>query len=677
MGLTKMISTQDKNRKAFDVFIVAALSALNYWLFSLAIPLAPGRDFGSFLAYYADFFEPVAANETLMLFRTPFTPFFIGLLNAIGGTVLLEWGMGFLFVSSIVAYFKGMELWSRKWAYVGTILILIYPPYSYLYHFLGSDSIFAWGFAVWFYLVALCIKRPSVKYFMLVGAWIFTVVMIRPVGKLMLLVCFLPFMLDKVMLRNKFIYILCCVTVSYGLILGWSYVNYSKYGHFTVSRGGSSFLPLNKFFIHYGIVDPLNGPMTKKMSDIVAENLLTKEPYISHGVTIEKFFHSKSPRIFLDFRFLCDEVFGKSVEFAPLGTVSYEAFATNPVLVLKNYIFDGYKALANIGFLPEPTSIGEQSVINSTAQSATFEEWIVSAKQSLERRLTSDNMEIIPISYYEMIVLDKPDEQLRRHYELKKRIANMGIDLPEREGGLYLSKFINMWGAAYPVPIWWLIFAVISLIYFDKEKFFLYIIMLTVSIGIVFVSVLGINLVYHYRVPFDALFILMGASLIANENITRMLDVNGAWILNIVGSILRSHTKSYQFLRFAAGGIVVYVLSVSTMLLMTTFGNRSYLLNYAITQLLVFPISLLLNRNMVFLSCENNIVNQSFLYIIALLCFRVIDWSMFTVLVSCFSVVYPIAIFMSVLALYPIKFIAYRCAVFGKINFQGPQAARG
>src|SRR5438067_6015983 len=93
------------NRTADCIFLGIA-AALVFVAQSLAWPLSPGRDFGTYVQYFVDMWHAEPAYPMLMLYRPPVAPLFIGVCLKMGGPLLLEIAQGALFCVSILAVYR-------------------------------------------------------------------------------------------------------------------------------------------------------------------------------------------------------------------------------------------------------------------------------------------------------------------------------------------------------------------------------------------------------------------------------------------------------------------------------------------------------------------------------------------------------------------------------------------
>ena len=85
---------------------VFALALVVFGLRSIALPVIPGRDFGTYVGYYVQMWDWHSVVPMAMLFRTPLAPLVIGgTLDLFGGWGLLV-AMALLFAASVVLWMR-------------------------------------------------------------------------------------------------------------------------------------------------------------------------------------------------------------------------------------------------------------------------------------------------------------------------------------------------------------------------------------------------------------------------------------------------------------------------------------------------------------------------------------------------------------------------------------------
>ena len=128
------------------VFVVALAV---WWIQSIAIPLAAGRDFGTYVGGYVELWQRHPIDLGYVLGRTPIAPLVTGGLLDIAGGALAEPAVSLLYALSIVAWFLAARAFGAGAAVLVTVALLAYPGYGILFHELASDSVFAAAFAGW------------------------------------------------------------------------------------------------------------------------------------------------------------------------------------------------------------------------------------------------------------------------------------------------------------------------------------------------------------------------------------------------------------------------------------------------------------------------------------------------------------------------------------------------
>ena len=122
---------------------IFALALVVFGLRSIALPVIPGRDFGTYLGYYVQMWDWDSVVPMSMLFRTPLAPVVVGgTLDLLGG-----WGlqatMALLFAASVVAWTRSALAFGPRAALVTAAALLVYPGYGILFHTPASEPVAA------------------------------------------------------------------------------------------------------------------------------------------------------------------------------------------------------------------------------------------------------------------------------------------------------------------------------------------------------------------------------------------------------------------------------------------------------------------------------------------------------------------------------------------------------
>jgi len=279
--------------------VLFAVGLAVYALQSIALPVIPGRDFGTYLRFYDQMWEWESVLPMSMLFRTPLAPLVIGVsLDAAGGYGA-QVVLAVLYAASILAWSRAALAFGRRAALLTAVVLLLYPGYGILFHGLASEPIAAAAVAAWALALSRAAVRPTPARFGLVGLGIAAAALSRPGNQVLLLFALLPLVLS-IPWRRRIACTAAALAVAALLLGGWAVNNGLRYDDYTVARGGNAYLPFFRTFTTDHIVSPDNGPASRELADRVERELLTQEPYRSYGVTAERFFALGADREFED-----------------------------------------------------------------------------------------------------------------------------------------------------------------------------------------------------------------------------------------------------------------------------------------------------------------------------------------------------------------------------------------
>ncbi len=142
---------------------VFALAIAVFGIRSIALPVIPGRDFGTYIGYYAEMWDWHSVVPMSMLYRTPLAPLVIGgTLDLVGGWGL-EVVMALLFAASVVAWTRTALAFGPRAALVTAVALLVYPGYGILFHTPASEPVAAAAFAAWALAVTRAWVAPSYR----------------------------------------------------------------------------------------------------------------------------------------------------------------------------------------------------------------------------------------------------------------------------------------------------------------------------------------------------------------------------------------------------------------------------------------------------------------------------------------------------------------------------------
>src|SRR6266511_1118247 len=147
--------------------------------------------------YLETFFQlgyDVPVYPAVLNTRGPLSALGVGVPLAIGGWTA-EIFLAVLYGLSIVAWGRVALTFGSLAAVLTSALLLVFPSYGILFHQLASDSLFAAAFAGWAVLLARAIQRPSIKAFLLAGAGLGALALVRPANQVLIVMVLLTLVL--------------------------------------------------------------------------------------------------------------------------------------------------------------------------------------------------------------------------------------------------------------------------------------------------------------------------------------------------------------------------------------------------------------------------------------------------------------------------------------------------
>jgi hypothetical protein len=201
--------------------------------------------------------------------------------------------------------------------------------YGLMFHELSSEPLFAAAFALWAWLVARAAAQPSIRRFVLVGLGVSLLALVRPGNAVLLAFAVFPCVLAGGW-RHRARWAGAFLVAALVPLAAWAVLNGVRFGDYALARGGNAVVPFYRAFITDRIVAPDNGPASRRLARAIQEHLLTRDPYKSYGVTLDKVFSSGSFRIHEDLYVLSDEVFGWDSNYSVLRDAGREAVTAHP-----------------------------------------------------------------------------------------------------------------------------------------------------------------------------------------------------------------------------------------------------------------------------------------------------------------------------------------------------------
>ncbi|MGZ4398866.1 MAG: hypothetical protein ACXVZ1_10690 [Gaiellaceae bacterium] len=499
--------------------ILFVLSLVVYAVESLAWPTSGGRDFSSYVDYYAKMWQLHPPFPETMLNRGPVTPVVVGLPLDLGGGYLLALVMACLFAVSVLSW----VLVARRFGPLPALLmaagLLLYPSYAVIFHAASSDAVFATAFALWSLGFVRVARKPSIKAFALLGLGIAVLTLIRPVNELLVLVAAFALVLPLAWRARLVAGAAFVVAVALPL-LGFAWLNSYRSHDFTVARGGGAVLFYRAFIVDR-IVSPDNGPNSRELARVVRRRLLKEEPYRSYGITLKRFFSSGSVRMERDAYTLSDQVWGWNSDYSKLQAVALEAIRRHPGTFAAGVSRAIWKELTHPLYLLAaqlPATASAQTTAQAPPQQTivvdgrrlpkpTEGEPIPAAHQGVT---TPDNSvrEVWTSPTEHHFVFSNRREQ-QRGEKINAEDGRLVSQLPPWSGSSTFALFLNRVSHVFPPAGFWLLVGVVATAWRRPRGGTPVVALVLIGLFVIVVSALGNPPVIEYAIPFVPAFALL------------------------------------------------------------------------------------------------------------------------------------------------------------------------
>jgi hypothetical protein len=462
-------------------YVVSAVALAVWWVQALVIPLAPGRDFGTYAGAYVELFQRHPIDLGYVLGRTPLAPLVVGvLLDPLHG-MLAEAGVSLLYAGSVLAWFLAARRFGGAAALAAVVVLLLYPSYGILFHELSSDAVFATAYAGWSYLTVCTVLRPSTARFALVGLGVGVLVLVRPGNQALVVLALVPFLV-ALPWRARVAGSLALFAAAAAVLGILTVHNGVRFGDYTVARGGNSRLPFERVYLTDRIVRPDNGPASRRLAEAARRELLPVEPYRSYGIGLRDLFSDPSPRMKDDLGWLANQLDGWKSDERLLRDAGIEAVRTHPGTYSRGVATSVLNQLHRSVFRSLSTSSSGSSGQSSAGGSSSGDEDADTVVINGRRLPRPSEGERIPApheggpttpdgSIYTVwtsptehhLVFVHPGDRAR-YDRLHERIDELQRAFPDRGGNDELALRFNQLSRWFPPPLLWIVVALVALI---------------------------------------------------------------------------------------------------------------------------------------------------------------------------------------------------------------------
>jgi len=504
-----------ETRAGAATVFVAALAV--WWAQAIAMPLAGGRDFGTYVGAYVELFQSDPVDLGYVLGRTPLAPLVTGGLLVPFAGALAEPLMSALYAGSILAWFLAARRFGGAAGLLGAVILLAYPGYGILFHELASDSVFAMAFAGWSLLAVRVVGRPSGPGFVALGAGVAALALVRPLSQVLVVLAVLALVLGSTW-RARVVWATALVLPVVAILGAWTVHNGVRFGDYTVSRAGNTNWPIYRVYLFDKLVRPENGSASREVARAVEEDLLPYEPYRSYGITLERFFEDPSARMLEDLGALANRRWGWHSDQRILRDIAFEAIRAQPAPYARGV------ARSSVGLLTKPvyrslepdggdggdaSGTGETIVVDGRVLPKPSEGEAIPAAREGGPTTPDNSIRTVWSSPYEhRLVFDRPEDEQRRA-ALARRIDEIAAGLPDRRGPYTLGRALNQASRWYPPPILWLVCGIVALAWRRPAAALALSAPAIAALVVIGAVALGAPAIPHFAVPVTPAFALL------------------------------------------------------------------------------------------------------------------------------------------------------------------------
>jgi hypothetical protein len=251
------------------------------------------------------------------------------------------------------------------------------------------------------------------------------------------------------------------------------------------------------------------------LAEAVRRDLVTRDPYKSYGVTVDKVFRSGSFRIHEDFYLLSDEVFGWDTNYSVLRKAGIEAIRKHPGAYASGVLETVWQQLSKSYFRSPPAKEGPpvRAVVHVKGHQlpAPTESQPIPAGQSVWiSRPDNCIRDVWTSAIRHHFTFCKPRYR-RRFDEIQRELDVLSAALPDRTGNAELALRMNQASRWYPRPDLWIALGIAALILRRPRRTRTLVAIALAACLVIVVNALGLFADPRFALPVAPAFVLFGA----------------------------------------------------------------------------------------------------------------------------------------------------------------------
>jgi hypothetical protein len=498
-----------------------------FWVEALGWPMAKGRDTWDYLVYYLQLTDGSPPFEPLQVFRTPVTPLLVGAPLDLGGVALLELVFAVLFAVSIVAWSATALTFGRIPGLFSAVLLLGYPAYATLFHQASSDAVFATALAVWALVLARAMKRPSVREFVLLGVGFSLLVLTRPANQVLLLPLLLAPLLVRGSWRRRLTWCAACLAAALVPLGAWAVHNGVRYDDTTVARGGRAWVPFLRVFLADKTISPENGPASERLAALIEQQVLSRDPHRSLGVTLDAYLQNGSNYETVRLIALSDNVLGWDENYDVLFDSALEAIEKHPGVYVRG-VADVFWEFLMQRPLREDVVRREQTAPQPPPPTYERDGVVLPSPRATVL------VEGVPYGfvwcasdYIDSCIVERPsfvwaDERRQERYEeIVSRVRSWDADLPTRDGVAWVPEILNRITPRFPRPPLWIAVGLVALVIRRPDSWRTILLLWLSAALVLLIHAASQGVAPEFALPLYPIFIVTALGALAGERTVR------------------------------------------------------------------------------------------------------------------------------------------------------------
>ena len=402
------------------------------------------------------------------------------------------------------------------------MLLLVYPAWATLYHQASSDAVFATGLALWALVVARTLRHPTTRGFVVLGAGIAALVLIRPANQVLLPAVLVP-LLAVAPWRRRLGWVAACLAAAALPLAGWAVHNQIRYDDLTVTRGGRAWVPFLRVWLDDRTIAPENGPASRRLAGLVEHHVLTEEPFRSLHVPLDAYLANGSNYETVRLIALSDRVFGRASNYDVIFDSAVEAIREHPgtyglgladafwQFLMQAPIREGIAPRAQTAPEPPSPTFENDGVILPNPQ-ATI---LIDAVPYGFVWCASDYIDSCTVDSPSR-VWDDPAMQ-RRYREVVSQVRAWDAELPSRTGQAWVTEILNRITPRFPRPPLWLAVGVIALVWRRPRAWRTIVALWASAFAVLLIHAASQGIAPEFALPLYPLMIVAALGAVAGE----------------------------------------------------------------------------------------------------------------------------------------------------------------